>query len=177
MGNSSWTHFHFFRDIWSHKTSETLFVFVIFSILDLGPKKTKDLLTSPKNQFRDNFIRNRIEKVVPLNWNFSPRALKTSKKRTNPFSNLDFLPKSGFPKTRDLSPAAPRGFIFPEMTPTKIFSCNPSGLRPDRRGWDRFADRELIVHRTFWKILYMQVSIVMLVCSLLCSLLFDVKGV
>ena len=33
------------------------------------------------------------------------------------FSNLDFGQKSGFPKARDLSPAAPGGFIFPEMTP------------------------------------------------------------
>ena len=29
---------------------------------------------------------------------------------------------------------------------------NPSGLRPDRRGGERFVDRENSVHRTFWKI-------------------------
>ena len=47
----------------------------------------------------------------------------------------------------------------------------PSGLRPDRRGWDRSDDREPSVHRTFWKILYMQVLIVMLVSILWCSFL------
>ena len=29
---------------------------------------------------------------------------------------------------------------------------NPSGLRPDRRGRERFDDREHSVHRTVWKI-------------------------
>ena len=44
-----------------------------------GPKKVDDLLTSPINQFRDYFIRNRIEKLVPLNWNFAPHTLKSEK--------------------------------------------------------------------------------------------------
>ena len=69
----------FFRDMWSHKTSETLFVFVIFSILDWGPTKVNVLLTSPGNQFRDYFIWNLIEKLMPQLWNFSPRTLKTLK--------------------------------------------------------------------------------------------------
>ena len=63
-----------FHGIWSHKTSETLifllffqYSVVIFSILG-GPKKVNDLLTSPSNQFRDYFIRNRLEKLVPLNY-------------------------------------------------------------------------------------------------------------
>ena len=71
--------------------------------------KINDLLTSPKNQFRDYFIRNRIEKLMPQLWNFPPQTLKTSKP-TNPFSNLDFWPKSGFPKTRDLSPGVIHDF-------------------------------------------------------------------
>ena len=33
------------------------------------------------------------------------------------FSNLDFLMKSGFPKTRDLSPAAPRGVYISRNYP------------------------------------------------------------
>ena len=69
----------FVRDIWSHKTSETLFVFVIFSILDWGPKQINVLLTSPSNQFRDYFIWNRIEKLMPQLWIFSPQTLKTFK--------------------------------------------------------------------------------------------------
>ena len=56
----------FFRDIWSRKTSETLFLFVIFSILDLGRKKNNGLAICSKNQFPDYFIRNRIEKLVPV---------------------------------------------------------------------------------------------------------------
>jgi len=102
-GNNSWTHPPFFRDIWSHRTSETLFLFVIFSILDCVQQKVNVLLTSPSNQFRDYHTWNRIEKLMPLNWNFAPPTLKTSQKTTNVFSNLDFLQKSGFPKTRDLS--------------------------------------------------------------------------
>ena len=48
---------------------------VIFSRLHGGPRKVNDLLTSPSNQFRDHFIWNRIEKLVPLNWNFAPQTL------------------------------------------------------------------------------------------------------
>ena len=103
MGNNSWTHPSFFRDIWSHRTSETLFVFVIFSILDWVQQKVNVLLTSPSNQFRDYHTWNRIEKLMPLNWNFAPQTLKTLHKTTNVFSNLDFLQKYGFPKTLDLS--------------------------------------------------------------------------
>ena len=39
-----------------------------------GPRKVDDRPTSPNNQFRDYFIRNRIEKLVPLNWNFAPQT-------------------------------------------------------------------------------------------------------
>ena len=44
-----------------------------------------------ENQFWDYFIRNRLEKLVPLNWNFAPQNLKKQKKPTNLFSNLDFF--------------------------------------------------------------------------------------
>ena len=44
------------------------------------------------------------------------------KKTTNPFSNLDFFVKCGFPKTRDLSPAAPEGvYISRNDPPPKYF--------------------------------------------------------
>ena len=74
----------FFRDIWSHRTSDTLFVFVIFSILDLVQQKINVLLTSPSNQFRDYFIWNRIEKLIPQFWNFPPHTLKNIKKTDKP---------------------------------------------------------------------------------------------
>ena len=109
----------FFREIRSHKTSETLFRFLIFPILGRDQHKVNGLGTSPKNQFRDQFIWNRIEKLMPQHWNFSPQTKKTFEKTTNPFSNLDFLSKSGFPKNRDLSPAAPRGVYISRNDPPK----------------------------------------------------------
>ena len=80
-------------------------IVVVCYFLNIGSESNKInvLLTSPSNQFRDYFIWNRIEKLMPQLWNFSPQTLKTLKKLTNLFSNLDFLPKSGFPKTLDLS--------------------------------------------------------------------------
>ena len=120
MGENSWMNSHFFRDIWSHKTSETLFSSVIFSILGRSRTKVNVLLTSPSNQFRDYSIWNRIEKLVPQHWNFAPQTLKTLKTTDQSVFKLDILVKSGFPKTRDLSPTAPPGgFIFPEMTPKR----------------------------------------------------------
>ena len=114
----------FFRDIWSHKTSETLFLFVIVSILDLVQQKVNGLGTSPKNQFRDYHAWNRIEKLMPQLWNFSPRTFKTLQQTANLFSNLDFWPKSGFPKTLDLSMDFPR--IFHGLPPPLLeFSGRP----------------------------------------------------
>ena len=69
-----------------------------------------NLPTSPKNQFRDYHAWNRIEKLMPQHWNLSPQTFKTLQKTANWFSNLDFLPKSGFPKTLDLSMDFPRIF-------------------------------------------------------------------
>ena len=78
----------YYRDIWSHKTSETLIFFLFPQYFHGGQQKVKDLLTSPSNQFRDYSIWNRLEKLVPQHWNFAPRTLKTStKKQTTPFSN------------------------------------------------------------------------------------------
>ncbi len=42
-----------------------------------GLRKVDELPTSPNNQFRGYFIRNRIEELVPLNWNFASQTLKT----------------------------------------------------------------------------------------------------
>ena len=52
---------------------------VIFSIFGGGPRKVDDLPTSPINQFRDHFIRNRIEKLVPVNYRFPTGNKKTPK--------------------------------------------------------------------------------------------------
>ena len=125
----------FFRDIWSHKTSETLFLFVIFSILDLVQQKVNVLGTSPRNQFRDYHTWNRIEKLMPQLWNFSPQTLKTLQKTANLFSNLDFLPKSGFPKTLDLSMDFPRIFHgFPTPPSLNFRGGRGSGRQISRPG-------------------------------------------
>ena len=45
-----------------------LVIFSIFHFWGWGPRKVDDLPTSPINQFQDYFIRNRIEKLVPVNY-------------------------------------------------------------------------------------------------------------
>ena len=109
MGNNSWIHPPFFSlDLVAQNVRNMSFLF-IFSILGRSPKKINGLLTSPNNQFRDYHIWNRIEKLMPQHWIFAPQTLKSLQKTTNLFANLGFLQKSGFPKTRDLSPATPLG--------------------------------------------------------------------
>ena len=61
------------------------------------------------NKFRYHTHKIRLEKLVPLNYRFPTGNKQNQNKSIKPFSNLDFWPKSGFPKTRDLSPVAPRG--------------------------------------------------------------------
>ena len=56
-----------------------LVIFSIFHFGGWGPIKVDDLVTSPNNQFRDYFIRNRLEKLVPVINITSPRTSKTGK--------------------------------------------------------------------------------------------------
>ena len=120
VGNNYGTHPPLLSRHLTLQNLRNITVLVILSMLDGGPRKVNDLLTSPSNQFRDYSIWNRIEKLVPQDWNFEPRTLKTLQKTTKLFPNLDFLQKSGFPKTQDLSPAAPRGvYISRNDPPTK----------------------------------------------------------
>ena len=56
-----------------------LVIFSIFHFGGCGPRKVDDLVTSPNNQFRDYFIRNRLEKLVPVINITSPRTLKSEK--------------------------------------------------------------------------------------------------
>ena len=67
-------------EFWHHLVLQNLktLIFLLFSQYPSwgGPKKVDDLLTCPINQFRDYFIRNRIEKLVPLNY----KIIKNSKK-------------------------------------------------------------------------------------------------
>ena len=81
----------------------THYLCLLFSQYWTGVQKVNVLLTSPRNQFLDYHTWNRIEKLMPQLWNCSPQTLNTLQKTANLFPNLDFLPKSGFPKTLDLS--------------------------------------------------------------------------
>ena len=64
VGNNSWMDSAF---VWRHLVPQNVgnIIFVIFSILGWVQQKVNGLGTSPRNQFRDHFIRNRLEKLVP----------------------------------------------------------------------------------------------------------------
>ena len=110
VGNNYWMDPRFFFATSGPTKRRKHYLCLLFSQYRAGvQQKINDLLTSPSNQFQDYFIWNRIEKLVPLNWNFAPQTLKTLKRTYQSVFKLDFLVTSGFPKTRDLSPAAPRG--------------------------------------------------------------------
>ena len=64
-----------------------------------GPKQVNGLAICSKNQFRDYFIRNRLEKLVPLNWNFAPQNLKNRKKQPTCFQTLTFCRNLRFQKS------------------------------------------------------------------------------
>ena len=65
-GNNSWTHPPFFsRHLVPQNVGNIIFVCYFLNI-GLGPKKVNGLGTSPRNQFRDYFIRNRLEQLVPV---------------------------------------------------------------------------------------------------------------
>ena len=123
----------FFRDIWSNKTSETLVVFVIFSILCL--LFSQYCLTSKSPLPFEKSIPGlpRLEphrKVNATTLYKFPQTFKTLRKTANLFSNLDFLPKSGFPKTLDF-PMIVQGFLM-GTTPWEPMGARPA-RRPDQR--------------------------------------------
>ena len=92
-------------EFWHHLVSQNLktLIFLFFSQYPSwgvgSNKKSIDLPTSPINQFRDYFIRNRIEKLVPVNYRFPTGNKKTSKKRPNRFQTLPFGRNLGFQKS------------------------------------------------------------------------------
>ena len=95
---------------------------LIFSILGGGPRKDNDLLTSPSNQFRGLFYLKPHRKVSATELELRATKFSLSKnKSTNLFSNLDFWPKSGFPKTWVSSPVAPRGVYISRNDPPKKY--------------------------------------------------------
>ena len=106
MGNNSGISSAFFCDIWSNKTSQTLCLVVIFSILCLLFSQYCLKSKSPLPFEKSIPGLPRLEPHRKVNattlYKFS-QTFKTLRKTANLFSNLDFLPKSEFPKTLDLS--------------------------------------------------------------------------
>jgi len=95
---------------------------LIFSILDGGPRKVNDLLTSPSNQFRDYSIWNRIEKLVPQHWNFAPQTLKTFKRNRPIRFQTRFFCEIWVSKNPGFVPGSPRGVYISRNDPkTKYF--------------------------------------------------------
>ena len=140
MGNNSWTHPPFFsRHLVPQNVGNIIFVCYFLNI-GLGSKQINVLSTSPRNQFRDYHTWHRIEKLMPQLWNFLPHTLKTLQTTANLFSNLDFLPKSEFPKTLDFPwifqrfpmDFPPHGFSGrPRERPTKnVGGCGGGGSPP-----------------------------------------------
>ena len=113
-----------------------LVIFSIFHFWGWGPRKVNDLLTSPINQFRDYFIRNRLEKLVPANYRFPTDNKKNIKiNRPNRFQTLTFGRNLGFQKT-EICPWGSSGIIWAHLGLLKALGsnyCNTSQLKCNSR--------------------------------------------
>ena len=86
---------------------------VIFSIFGgVGPRNVNDLTTSPINQFRDHSHRNRIEKLVPLNYRFPTDNKNHQTKSTKPFQTRLFAEIWVSEKPGFVSGSPPEGLYF-----------------------------------------------------------------
>ena len=114
VGNNSWTHPPFF---WRHLVPQNVgniivvcyflnIAFVIFSILSQNQNGT----SLRKNNSGTTTLGTASKSECHNIGKQSTRTFKTLWKTANLFSNLDFSPKSGFPKTLDLSMDFPRIF-------------------------------------------------------------------
>ena len=108
-------------EFWHHLVSQNLktFIFLLFSQYMGGPKKSMISPLLIYNKFRYHTHKIRLEKLVPLNYRFPTDNKTSSNKIDQTVFKLDFWPKSGFPKTRDLSPAAPPGGLYFQKWPHK----------------------------------------------------------
>ena len=99
MGNNFWMDSAFFRDIWSNKTSDTLFPFVIFSILDLGRKNQWSRHLFKKSN-PGLFYSKPPRKVSATELEFRPQNLKSRKiNRPTCFQTLTFCRNMSFQKS------------------------------------------------------------------------------
>ena len=118
MGNNSWMDFFFLRQL-VPQSVENIICVCYFLNIGLGSKT---------NQCSPHFSKQSLPGLPYLEPHRQVNAttlelratnFKNFTKKTNLFSNLDFLPKYGFPKTRDLSPAASRGVYISRIDPKK----------------------------------------------------------
>ena len=119
VGNNSWTHPPFFsRHLVPQNVGNIIFVCYF---LNIGPesKKINVLGTSPRNQFRDYSIWNRIEKLMPQHWNFSPQTLKTSKKNDQPVFKPWLFGEIWVSKNPGFVPGSPPGGLYFQKWPPR----------------------------------------------------------
>ena len=129
MGNNSWMDPAFFwRHLVPHNVGNIMFGCYFLNI-GFGPKQVNGLAICSKNQLRDYFIRNRLEKLVPLNWNFAPQNLKNRKEnRPTCFQTLTLLVQSGVhpPDFPRISHGFPKDFSWISHPPPLLeFSVWP----------------------------------------------------
>ena len=111
----------YYRDIWSHKTSETLF-FLLFSQCRTGVQE-KSMISSLLQAINfGTILSGTASKSWCHNIGTSRHELqKLYKKRPNYFQTLTFCRNLGFQKPGICPRQPPGGFIFPEMTPPQKY--------------------------------------------------------
>ena len=108
-----------------------LVIFSIFHFGGWGPIKVDDLVTSPINQFRDYFIRNRLEKLVPVINITSPRTSKTEKQIDQTVFKPWHLAEIWVSKNPGLVSGSPPGGLYFQKWPPKqnIFLEMPENIK------------------------------------------------
>ena len=105
-------------EFWHHLVSQNLrninflVIFSIFHFGGWGPRKVDDLVTSPINQFRDYFIRNRLEKLVPVNYRFPTGNKKTLKQIDQTVFKPRLLAEIWVSKNPGLVSGSPPGGVY-----------------------------------------------------------------
>ena len=118
-----------YRDIWSHKTSET-FIFLLFSQYWTGVQESQRSPHWSKQSIPGIFYLKPHRKVSDTELELRSTNLKKNNKRPTCFQTLTFCRNLGFQNLGFVPGSPPGGFIFPEMTPTKnMFLGNCENIR------------------------------------------------
>ena len=128
VGNNSWTHPPFCsRHLVPQNVGNIL---CVCYFLNIGSESKKTMFSALLQEINSElFYLEPHRKVTATTLELFTTNFKNLKnKTTNQISNLDFFVKSGFPKTRDLSPAAPRGVYISRNDPPKKIDNWPGSL-------------------------------------------------